>query len=258
MNHSLDNADDAEKIKRNSEVVQYRRVLLRWSIKVAIMKNTNDFCYEEKSSCVTAKSTPFAVSKDEWDTKEDTGKSMKNALYVLQYAKCTRLAEATSNGEEIKPIALAVIKLHLSEGTSQLVKSVSHLKIPFSEFLKFHNNLLIAFWVDLKACLGLTNTASSSSGKSEAGFWVMFLHGPHSNLCGPYCTVLLYCMMTRIIQIWMVITHFGHYIEENVSFPSIFGLKLHASKIFQKWMKIGPQFPSTFETGTYMNLHQYN
>ena len=29
----------------------------------------------------------FAVSKDEWVTKEDTGKSMKNALYVLQYAK---------------------------------------------------------------------------------------------------------------------------------------------------------------------------
>ena len=29
----------------------------------------------------------FAVSKDEWDTKEDTGKSMKNALYVLRYAK---------------------------------------------------------------------------------------------------------------------------------------------------------------------------
>ena len=30
-----------------------------------------------------AKLTLFAVSKDEWDTKEDTGKSMKNALYVL-------------------------------------------------------------------------------------------------------------------------------------------------------------------------------
>ena len=29
----------------------------------------------------------FAVSKDEWDTKEDAGKSMKNALYILQYAK---------------------------------------------------------------------------------------------------------------------------------------------------------------------------
>ena len=34
-----------------------------------------------------AKSTLFAVSKDEWDTKEDIGKSMKNALYVLWYAK---------------------------------------------------------------------------------------------------------------------------------------------------------------------------
>ena len=31
--------------------------------------------------------TPFAVSKDKWDTKEDTGKSMKNVLYVVQYAK---------------------------------------------------------------------------------------------------------------------------------------------------------------------------
>jgi len=28
----------------------------------------------------TTKSTPFVVSKDEWDTKEDPGKSMKNAL----------------------------------------------------------------------------------------------------------------------------------------------------------------------------------
>ena len=50
------------------------------------MKNTDDFRYEGKPSCTTAKSTPFAVSKDEWDTKEDTGKSMKNALYVLRYA----------------------------------------------------------------------------------------------------------------------------------------------------------------------------
>ena len=37
--------------------------------------------------CYTAKSTPFAVSQDEWDTKEDTGKSMKNTLYILRYAK---------------------------------------------------------------------------------------------------------------------------------------------------------------------------
>ena len=57
------------------------------AIKIATMKNTDDFRYEGKPSRATAKSTPFAVSKNEWDTKEDTGKSMKNALYVLRYAK---------------------------------------------------------------------------------------------------------------------------------------------------------------------------
>ena len=56
-----------------------------------------------------------------------------------------------------------------------------------------------AFQVDLKACLGLvltTNTASSSSGKTEAGFWVMLFCGPRLLLCGPHYTVLLYYMMS--------------------------------------------------------------
>ena len=57
------------------------------AIKVATMKNTDDFCHEGKPTRTTAKSTPFAVSKDEWDIKENTGKFMKNALYILQYAK---------------------------------------------------------------------------------------------------------------------------------------------------------------------------
>ena len=43
---------------------------------------------------------------------------MKNALFVLRYAK-RHLSEATSNSEKIKPIALAIIELHLSEGISQ-------------------------------------------------------------------------------------------------------------------------------------------
>ena len=47
----------------------------------------NDFHFEGEPSRAHAKSTPFPVSKDEWDTKEDTGKSMKNALHVLRYAK---------------------------------------------------------------------------------------------------------------------------------------------------------------------------
>ena len=43
-----------------------------------------DFFFKSRA---TTKSTLFAVSKDEWHTKEDTGKSMKNALYILRYSK---------------------------------------------------------------------------------------------------------------------------------------------------------------------------
>ena len=43
------------------------------AIKVATMKNMDDFQYDGKPSCATVKLTPFAVSKD---TKEDNGKSM--------------------------------------------------------------------------------------------------------------------------------------------------------------------------------------
>ena len=57
------------------------------AIKIATTKNTDNFCYEGKPSRATTKSTLFAVSKEEWDTKEDTSKSMKNALYTLWYAK---------------------------------------------------------------------------------------------------------------------------------------------------------------------------
>ena len=54
------------------------------AIIVATMKNMDDFHYKGKPLHATAK---LAVSKDEWDTKEGTGKSMKNASYILRYAK---------------------------------------------------------------------------------------------------------------------------------------------------------------------------
>jgi len=63
----------------------------------------------------------FVVSKDEWDTKEGTGKSMKKILYVLRCAKGTSRDKATSNSKKIKPIALAVIELCLSEGIRKLI-----------------------------------------------------------------------------------------------------------------------------------------
>ena len=67
-------------------------------------------------------------AKNDWNTKEDSGKSMKNALYIIiavPMSKSTSQAEMMSNSEKIKPIALAVIKLHLSEGVNFLSFSYS-------------------------------------------------------------------------------------------------------------------------------------
>ena len=42
---------------------------------------------QRKLSHDTTKLTLFVVSIDEWNTKEDNGKRMKNALCVLRYAE---------------------------------------------------------------------------------------------------------------------------------------------------------------------------
>jgi len=56
-----------------------------------VIKNPNEnyrqFPLQMEVITPTTKSTLFTVSKDEWDTKEGTGKSMKNALHVQQYGK---------------------------------------------------------------------------------------------------------------------------------------------------------------------------
>ena len=75
-------------------------------------------------------------------------------------SKGTSRAEVKSNSEKIKPVALAVIKLRLSEGISQSVsqKILFNIYIYFkfhSNLLKFHSNLLKVFRGNLKACLGL-------------------------------------------------------------------------------------------------------
>ena len=54
-------------------------------IKVATMKDTDNFCYKRKSSCATAKFTLVTANKDEWYTKEDTGKFIKNQILTLSY-----------------------------------------------------------------------------------------------------------------------------------------------------------------------------
>jgi len=47
---------------------------------------------------------------------------MKNALHVKRYSS---RAEVTLNSEKIKPVALAIVELHESEGIRQLVTVVS-------------------------------------------------------------------------------------------------------------------------------------
>ena len=49
------------------------------------------------------KSTSCTVSKDKWDTKEDTGKSMMDCTYCGM-SKVICWAEATSNSDKIKPV----------------------------------------------------------------------------------------------------------------------------------------------------------
>jgi len=43
--------------------------------------------FHMNGSLRTTKLTLFALSKDEWDKKEDTGKSMKKSQYAQQYGK---------------------------------------------------------------------------------------------------------------------------------------------------------------------------
>ena len=70
------------------------------------MKNMDNFRYKGKPSRDTTKLTLFAVSKDDWDTKEDTDKSMKNALYCTYFGmpKGTSQAEVMLKSEKIKPV----------------------------------------------------------------------------------------------------------------------------------------------------------
>jgi len=64
---------------------------------------------QRKPSHATTKLMLFAISKDERNTKEDTGKPLKNAMKYCSKPKGTSQAEVTSTSKKIKPVALAVI-----------------------------------------------------------------------------------------------------------------------------------------------------
>jgi len=81
------------------------------AIKVATMKATDDFFFSftnRNYHVPTSKLILFTVSKDEWDTRGAFGKSMKNALYVLQYAK--RLLSGWNDIKLWKNNTLTIVK----------------------------------------------------------------------------------------------------------------------------------------------------
>jgi len=72
------------------------------------------FVTQRKLSRAITKSKHFIVKKDEWNTKEDTGKSMKMHSTYCGMPKGTYQTKATLNSKKTKPILVAIIKLCLS------------------------------------------------------------------------------------------------------------------------------------------------
>ena len=88
-------------------------------------ENTDNFCYERKPPHATTKLTLFTLSKDEWDTKEGTGKS-------CGMPKGTYWTKVMWNSKIIKPIALTNVKLCLSESISQSIDNMVSQSVQFS------------------------------------------------------------------------------------------------------------------------------
>ena len=81
------------------------------------MKNMDNFCYEGKPSHASAKLTLFTASKDEWDTKKTVVSPRRTHCAYCNMPKGTSRAKGTLSSENIKPVALAVIDLRLSEAS---------------------------------------------------------------------------------------------------------------------------------------------
>ena len=95
----------------------------------------------------------------------------------------------------LKALVSQLLNKSVSQSVSQSLENSIKLKI------MFYSDLLKAFRVNLKACLGLVLPKQyclivvRENRKIEAGFWVMLFYGPYLLLCGSYYTVLSYCMI---------------------------------------------------------------
>ena len=74
-------------------------------------KTYHEICENLYTTNISTLTVYSSTNQDEWNTKEDTGKSLKMHCMYCGMPKGTSQAEATSNSEKIKSIASAVIKL---------------------------------------------------------------------------------------------------------------------------------------------------
>ena len=73
---------------------------------------------QRKPSCATTESMLFTFIKDEWNTKENTGKSLKNDMHVLQYTK--RHTRNGCDGKLIAKILIATILVNFVLNPSEM------------------------------------------------------------------------------------------------------------------------------------------
>ena len=126
--------------------VQIKNYLKSTSVIKALWKIWMISATQWKPSNATTKSMLFTVSKDEWNTKEDTGKSLKNTLYALRYAK--RYLSGWSNIKQWKNQARSLSRY-------RVMLDWRYQSVRQSVRRKFRGKFLKAFRADLKACLGL-------------------------------------------------------------------------------------------------------
>jgi len=136
----------------------------------------------------------------EWDTKEGTGKSMKNALHVQRYGKRNLLG--WSNIKQWKNQAHSLshcwaTRVWRHQTGRQAGRQLISRKFCLINFSKSCSNFLKAFRVNLKAWFYLTNTAPSSSRKIVTDFmWIYFMVHPYS-LLRPYYEPQLWFMINQ-------------------------------------------------------------
>jgi len=123
----------------------------------------------------TTKSTLFTICKDEWDTKEDAGKSMKNVQYctVVGQKAPLRLKQHQTVKNQAHSLSHCWVMLVWRH------QSVRQIISQYRKFLKFHSNLFESALSLLESLFGLifTYVLYCYIGKLRLVFWWVYFVG---------------------------------------------------------------------------------